>query len=172
MALDENSTSANPDWSISYSYLFNSTLYLFGQYFCWVHMLQQELSFELFRSHLEKDESFAAIRKVSDAIGNFPPPVSGIGNDAPVFRLQQRAIGEVLAATRDGSRSCLGYSEFVDKKLDLQFYSVFELLQNLIDQVKPGERRWNRLQTVYDAPSELEEHCRKLLRHPSRASSN
>lgn len=49
-ALDPRSATADPNWSSSHDYFLHSTMYLFARYFCWVYMLQEELSFELFRS--------------------------------------------------------------------------------------------------------------------------
>jgi hypothetical protein len=81
----------------------NSTLYLFGQYFCWIRMLEEELNFELFESQVEKDEFFFAVREVSKALSDFPPSYSCSGKDFQVFRLQQRVIGElcVVSDVRD-----------------------------------------------------------------------
>src|SRR5277367_1981613 len=98
------------EWSVTYDYFFNSTLFLFGQYFCWTHMLHQELSFELFRSEKEMKDFFAKVDKVNSKLSDFPPffegqekEYEGSGHDAQIFRLQQRAIGEIIA-TRRGDR--------------------------------------------------------------------
>jgi hypothetical protein len=166
-ALDETATPPNPNWSISYSYFVNSTMYLFGQYFCWVQMLQQELSFEIFRSHELKDKVFVAIRAVSDALGNYPPEFDGAGNDTQVFRLQQRAIADVLATSRDTKRACLGYADFL-AKYPAELQSLCEPVKRLVDKVKPAERRWNRLRAVHSALSTLEKECEALLKLEDR----
>jgi hypothetical protein len=169
-ALDESSAPPNPNWSISYSYFVNSTMYLFGQYFCWVQMLQQELSFEIFRSHELKDRLFASIRDVSDALGNYPPEFDGAGNDTQVFRLQQRAIADTLASSRDTKRACLGYAEFLSK-YSAELQSLCEPVKMLVDKVKPGERRWNRLRAVHSALLTLEKECEALLKLDDRPST-
>jgi hypothetical protein len=40
----------NREWSITYEYFLPSTVFLFSQYFCWVRLLEETLSFELLRS--------------------------------------------------------------------------------------------------------------------------
>jgi hypothetical protein len=37
----------DPGWSIDYEYFFNSTLYLFAQYFAWARLVEEDLSIEL-----------------------------------------------------------------------------------------------------------------------------
>ncbi len=88
-------------------YFMASTLYQFGRYFCWIGMLEEELSFEVFRSHKEMDEFLAKVIAVSKALGDYTPqpPLSGNANDTQVFRLQQRAIGETLASREEERRA-------------------------------------------------------------------
>jgi hypothetical protein len=68
----------NPSWSISYEYFINSTLFLFGQYFAWVQMLQEELSFELFQTQQDKDDFLVAIAEVAKSLARFPPNLGKI----------------------------------------------------------------------------------------------
>lgn len=70
-------------------------------------MLEEELSFEVFRSHKEMDEFLAKVIAVSKALGDYTPqpPLSGNANDTQVFRLQQRAIGETLASREEERRA-------------------------------------------------------------------
>ena len=80
----------NPDWSITYDYFMNSSLYLFGQYFAWIRMMRLQLNFELFETQDEKDEFFEATRKVYKSLSSFPQRPHCPGPDAQVFGLQQK----------------------------------------------------------------------------------
>jgi len=163
------------EWSVTYDYFFNSTLFLFGQYFCWTHMLHQELSFELFRSEKEMKDFFAKVDKVNSKLSDFPPffegqekEYEGSGHDAQIFRLQQRAIGEILATRRGDRRACRGYSSFLAKSKDQDFSSAFDPVRRLVEKVQPEERRWKRLMDTHAALMELQNECNRLLQLPAR----
>jgi hypothetical protein len=165
----------DPQWSVSHEYFLDSTLFLFAQYFCWTHMLQQELSFELFRSQKEMKDFFARISAVSGKLSDFPPyfnaekkEYDGSGNDTQVFRLQQRAIGEMLAARREERRSCRAYSWFLTKLKDPDFSAAFDPLRKLLVATKSEERRWKRLIDTHVALVELQQECSRLLQLPPR----
>ena len=169
--LDPQTAALNPNWSMDYNYFLTSTLYQFSRYFCWIGMLEEELSFEVFRSHKEMDEFMGNVIAVSKALGDYPPqtPLAGTGNDTQVFRLQQRAIGEALAIRDGRRRACLGYNVFVTRRADTadtQVRPFLVPLEKLIDCVKPGELRLARLDTVRNALLVLKENCRRLLVTP------
>src|SRR5262245_58028294 len=94
LALDREADEARPvdrDWAIGYQYAMESTLFLFAEYFAWIQLLQERLSFELFESQETKDRFFDAIWDVSKSLSNYPSDnVFGNGWDAQVFALQQR----------------------------------------------------------------------------------
>lgn len=168
----------DPEWSVTHEYFLESTLFLFAQYFCWTHMLQQELSFEMFRSQKEMNDFFAQIRKVSGKLGDFPPffnavnkEYEGVESDTQVFRLQQRAIGEMLAARRGDRRACKSYAWFKTKLTDPSFSSAFDPLRKLLLRVKANERRWNRLLDTHTALIELQSVCNRLLQLPPRETA-
>lgn len=167
--LDPVTATSNSDWAMEHDYFLTSTLYLICRYFCWTRMLEEELSFEIFRSHCEMDEFFRNLIAVSKALGDFPPRYDGTGNDTQVFRLQQRALGEALSIREGKRRACLGYNLFVTRRADTADKEVrpfLEPLEKLIDRVKPGERRFARLGAVLKALKGLETNCRKLLAMP------
>src|SRR5215210_7451202 len=60
------------DWSMDYEYVMESTLFLFAEYFAWIRLLQERLSFELFESEATRARFDAAIWDVSNEIGNLP----------------------------------------------------------------------------------------------------
>ncbi len=147
LALDEACKKhLDPSWSISYDYLMNSSIYLFGQYFAWVRMLQEELNFELFQSQQEKDKFFKLIAEVSDTLASYPPKkYECSGKDTQVFRLQQRAIGELLIYQKE-HRSCLSYPAFLQKMNDEEFSQHLKPLKALFEGLTPkDECRWKRL---------------------------
>lgn len=155
----------NPNWSISYSYYMNSTLYLFGQYFAWIQMLNKELNFEIFQSQNEKDEFFKAIYKVSDSLGKFPANVPCSGKDTQVFKLQQRTIGEIMIDPENNQPRCMNYSDFLVKLNETSFREHFEALGYLIEDLHPlQECRWKRLIDTLSSLIELKECCKNILK--------
>ncbi len=131
-------------WSISYDYFMHSTLYLFGQYFAWILMLQESLNFELFESQKEKDEFFEAIQRVTSTLSSFPPDFGCTGKDAQVFSLQQRAIGELFLTDRRGGRWCSGSPELIER-LPPQDTQAFALQQRATGELfltNRGTNRW------------------------------
>jgi hypothetical protein len=162
---EEYKEQVNPNWSISYAYFMRSTLYLFGQYFAWVRMLQEELNFELFQSHQQKDEIFNALEKVNRSLGSFPPKnYECSGKDTQVFRLQQRAIGELLIIREGDHRRCLSYPEFFQKLSDHQFNQHLEPLRSLLKDLNPKDDcRWKRLEATRRTLTELKDSCEELL---------
>lgn len=165
LALSENYDShVNPNWSISYDYFMSSTLYLFGQYFAWTLMLQEELSFELFESQKEKDEFFKAIRQIAESLSSFPPKFRCSDKDTQVFALQQRAIGELFLEDGGKSRRCISYPEFLERLANGRFMQHLNPLQTLLADVSPdNECRWKRLESTRQALLDLEAQCRALL---------
>jgi hypothetical protein len=164
-ALDSATPSRDPNWSMTYDYFLDSTLYLFGQYFCQIHLLRQELSFELFGTH-EKKGSFAdAILAVEKGIGDYSESFKfeGDGNDRQVFRFQQRAIGELLTNAQAKPPSCVAFPSYLTRKTEPQFVSAFDPLKQLVDKLKPGERRWARLRWTRGELAKLRTECEKLL---------
>jgi len=166
LALSENyQIRVNPNWSVTYDYFITSTLYLFGQYFAWMRMLQEEISFEIFQSPAEKETFFQAIDNVGHALRSFPPHYDCTGNDMQVFALQQRAIGELLIISDNGSRRCMIYPEFLIKlKTDTEFLNHLKPLKYLIENINPSDDcRWKRLTITRKCLAQLIKECEKLL---------
>jgi hypothetical protein len=171
LALDPKTAKDDPNWSIDHEYFLTSTLYYFGQYFAWIRMLEEELNFEIFRSHDQKGEFFRHVILVSKALGDYhsSSPYAGTGNDTQVFRLQQRAIGEALAIREGKRRACMPYNVFATRKRDTADTMVLPFLApliHLVDCLKPGERRYARLEAVWTALRGLEQNCQQLLDMP------
>jgi hypothetical protein len=163
----------NPEWSITYDYFFVSTLYLLGRYFCWIRVLEEKLSFEMFERHEAKDAFFDKVRVVGRMLSAFPLKelrgVSGTG-DRQVFTLQQQALGETMAVLDGDELRCMRYSEFLEKWSEVPFRRTFEPLEHFIDRLEPTDTlRWKRLALMTDALETLKLECERLLKLNSDA---
>ena len=172
LALSSNyRNNIDPNWSITHVYFLSSTVYLFCQYFCYLELLREQLRFEIFQDHEEKDNFFRKSGEVGRALSSFPHkaldslPQEG---DMQVFRLQQRMLGEIVTV-RDGDVDrCMRYSEFVPKWNEPNSNGAFEpLVMFLKDLSETDMRRWGRLELMKTALDDLYEAC-KLLIYPSR----
>lgn len=155
---------ANPSWAISYDYFMSSLPFLFGQYFAWTRMLQDELNFELFDTQNEKDLFFQAIRNVNRSLSSFPPSYNCKSKDTQVFSLQQRAMGELLIIREGDRKRCMSYPEFLESIKNKDFQQHFQPLVILLDGIHPDDDcRWKRLESTVIALKELEKVCKDLL---------
>jgi hypothetical protein len=156
--LDEN-------WAIDRDYALESTLFVFAEYFAWVQLLHERMSFELFESQKTKDEFFAAIWQVSGALSHWPePPVHGAGRDTQVFVLQQRAIGELLIVRDGDTPRVLGYPDFLAARNDKPpFTEMLAPLEVLLSGLEKETKRWQRLENTRGALVNLENSCNVLL---------
>ena len=163
LALSKNyESNVNSNWSISYEYFMNSTLYVFGQYFAWTRMFQEKINFELFESQKDKDDFLMAIRNTSKALGSFPPSYSCSGKDTQLFGLQQRAIGEKFISSEP--EQCLKYADFLQELENEWFCLIIEPLKSLLENVNPeSDCRWKRLEATRQALIDLEFQCNKVL---------
>jgi hypothetical protein len=170
-ALDSNRRDVerpiNPDSSVDHSYALESTLFLFAQYFAWIRLLEHEMSPELFSSKLAKENFFKAVHAVSSALARWPDDrVVGEGQDAQVFRLQQRAIGEMLIARESENPRVMSYAEFLaarETDVDGRFGQTLKPLERLITGIAPDSRRWARLRLAREALIDLRSECDQLL---------
>jgi len=159
----ERAKEVDENWSITFDYFFPSTLYLFAQYFCWVRMMLERFSFEVFESERHQKIFFEAIYKVSNAMGAFPPRYEGKGTDVQVFNLQQRAIGEMLWLEKGGQPACMGYHEFLINYQLEPFQARLKPLASLLAGVAPDQRRWQRLKFVRERLADLRLQCERVL---------
>jgi hypothetical protein len=158
----------DPDWSVDHSYALESTLFLFGQYFAWIRLLEQEVRLELFSSHVAKENFFKAVHAVSSALAKWPRDnVVGEGRDAQVFTLQQRAIGELLIVRESENARVMSYAEFLaarETDVEGRFARTLKPLEILITGITPESKRWSRLQLAREAVLALRSECDQLLR--------
>lgn len=153
------------DWAMDLAYARESTVFLFADYFAWVQLLRERLSFELFESQETKDAFFASLWNVSGALSRWPDAkVTGAGHDTQVFALQQRAIGELLILRDADSPRVMGYPAFLAAgKDDGRFAEILAPLDRLLSGVTPETKRWRRLENTRDALDDLKALCDELL---------
>ena len=158
-------------WSANYEYFMPSTLYYFAQYFCWTRLLQQQLGHELFNSSEEMATFFNLMNNASDSISRFP--YDREKGDLPdqinkqVFKLQQRAIGELLVSRTADGESIQSYREFLDRwtdKDDTVFARHISPLQEFLLDLSPvKDQRWERLLDLNKHLAEFGEACQQIL---------
>ena len=155
----------DPDWAVSYDYTMPSTLFLFGEYFAWIRLLQARLNFELFESQETKNRFFRAIWDVTKALSSWPKDdIKGSGQDAQVFYLQQRAIGELFIRGEGKNARSITFPEFLEAlNGDQRFPALLSPLSVLLEGVERGMKRWSRLEGTMKALQDLREECRDLL---------
>lgn len=171
-ALREGYNGQTPEWSVTYDYFMSSTLYVFGQYFAWVRLLQEEMNPEVFPSRQAADTFFRAVWNVADCLLEWPPTRYSCADkrrDTQLFSFEQRAIGElfILRHPDTGRRWCMSYPDFLQKKDDPQFVPHLEPLLSLLKNLSvdsEGDCRWSRLVATRQALGELRDHCERLLR--------
>jgi len=155
------------DWSVDHHYALESTLFLFGQYFAWMRLLQQEMRLDLFPSESARQAFFKAVHAVDSALSKWPDDrVVGSGQDAQVFILQQRAIGERLIVRDSGTASVMGYAEFLAARqtdADQTFAGILKPLQVFVTGIAPDSKRWCRLTLAREALQDLTAECGQLL---------
>jgi hypothetical protein len=154
------------EWSITHEYLLSSTMYLFAAYFGYTELLTRSLSPEIFRSLQKKDKFYGALNAVADTANVYPVPDewSYTPGDCQVFRLQQRAIGELTAVWDSEAPRCLTYPEFMANLADPVFAAHFEPLRALVIGIEPhADGRWVRLAHLRTELDNLAEVCRSLL---------
>jgi F0F1-type ATP synthase membrane subunit b/b' len=163
----DTESKVDSEWSIHYEYFLPSTVYLFCQYFCWVRLLEESLSFELFEKHEVKDNFFESIHAVGRKLSAYPmEELRNLtrGRDCQVFNLQQRALGETVTMREGSDLRCMRYSEFLVKWSDASFTHVLDPMTRFVDRLQPtDERRWKRLELMAEALEHLHQQCKRLL---------
>lgn len=167
-------------WSARYDYFMPSTLYYFAQYFCWTRLLQQQVGHEVFRSTSEMGEFFGLMHSASDSISRFPfDPSNGddpTHTDHQVFKLQQRAIGELLVVQSGSGDNIASYREFLDRWVnadDLVFKRHIAPLEIFLRAIAPtNDLRWERIQELISRLESLDSACQEVLQPAVNANES
>lgn len=134
-----------------------STLYLFGCYFGWCRILEDEAFIEYevsdkkarlfnieFYTVFKSITGFHYFRKVSDE------QISSV-KEATIPRLVLTAIGELMIEAREdeaGTFAVIKFTDFVKQyKASLEFQKWFSYVENLLKDLKcdKNDARWNRV---------------------------
>lgn len=158
-------------WSADYDYFMASTVYYFAQYFCWVRLMQQQLGHELFRSSREMEAFLQKIEDVSHHLSAYPYSDAGDtasdGVDRQVFRLQQRAMGELLLDRSGAGEQILGYRSFLDQWFDADNQKLKRHLapmEAFLKDIEPtGDLRWARLSAMREELRRFRAICKSVL---------
>jgi hypothetical protein len=165
---DRKNRRVKPDWAVSHDYVLPTTLYLFANYFAWIRLLQEELSFELFESEQVEKRFFDAMWRVSGTLSKWPwAQVRGAGTDAQVFALQQRAIGEAVIRRETESARPMTVPEFLSaygNKDEPTFNAILEPLRELVQDLERETKRWARLSLTLTELHAFGDECRELLK--------
>ena len=167
-ALSRDCYNLNSGWSIQYDYFMPSSVYLFGQFFCYIRLFEQNLSFEIFEKNETKDKFFHHARAVGKNLSSYPLKeligLPGEKEDCQIFTLEQRAIGENMTIYDNNDYKCMGYAEFVERWDDKKFQEKFKSLIRLIDGLsRSNQHRWRRLELSLESLKKLRSECERLL---------
>ncbi len=141
-------TSGEPPLS---DYAITSTVWLVGQYLCWVELLRREAQF----LHLERqDETLRLQALLNDLVHAFS--TDSLDRPLRVFSAHQRAVGELMIVQgRDAAGNtrsdCLGYAAFHERLRDEDFARWFtSLRQDVLRLAEAGgeSQRLVRLQQL------------------------
>lgn len=162
---------APPQWSADHDYFMTSTMYYFAQYFCWVRMMQLDIGHELFRSSDDMDAFAGKIEDVANHLSRYPfdrqDAPAAASKDRQVFRLQQRAIGELLLESPEPGRPLMSFKDFVDCCSDDDKprwrRHLAPLRAFLMDLGPADDQRWARLQAMRTELVEFRRMCNAIL---------
>ena len=168
------------DWSMNHRYFLASSMYLFGQYFCWARIVENRLTLEVFGDEAARDEFLGLIRKVRATLSTYPMEdlkdrfpaatlrAGGSGRDAQVFALQQRAMGEAMQVGGDDAPRSLTFLDFCRRwesgaKEEESLRDVFAPLETVVTEVRPDGPRWLRLTLMREALGDLRRECERIV---------
>jgi hypothetical protein len=125
-----------------------STLWLVGQYFCWVELLRRD-AYSLALGGVERGRRLLALLERIEEL---------FASDAfkdqrfRLWRAEQSALGELMIVERAADHArhfdCLGYATFVDKLQKEQFKRWFVPLEDTLTGVETPPERLAHLQNA------------------------
>jgi hypothetical protein len=152
----------------------DSTLYAFAKYFCWMDLLSERLTFGFFDSLEAREEFFQAMWTPRGPLTWYPyrPPVPCSGDDAQVFAVQQRGIGEAMRVGQNGDIRCLSYAEFLIRQHEPDLAAQLAPLRVFLERLTPDTCRGRRLMQMSEFLEASKTHWEQELREcmPSHRS--
>ena len=61
------------------------------------------------------------------------------GSEFRIFRIEQRAIGELMINQKDNKLDCIGYHDFVENLQKPEFYKWFKKIENDIKKLSESD---------------------------------
>jgi hypothetical protein len=120
-------------------YAVDNTLYLVGQYLCWVEIVRRESQFLDPRSGEAERAVADQIERVRHAFASSEPELS---THLRIFRGQQRAIGEVMLEPVKRPQpgcprwDCMGYARFIEQRQGEPLTRWFRPLVTDLEQMR------------------------------------
>lgn len=102
-------------WTMTKRHYLTSTLFLFGQYFCWVQLIREKVRFLDFGEDQRTSEFQYHLKRIERALAETELQKlakSQISTDWPLFQLLQNEIGECMIVDRSSGRECISFYEF------------------------------------------------------------
>jgi phosphate/sulfate permease len=140
-------------WLKSSEYYELSTLFIFGEFFAWVYILEQRVNYLQFSSSRKTkifenrlNGIFRAMTSLSSYFRQLPDTEEKLKSNVP--RLVFRAIGEKMTKKEDGQLYPISYSEFTESfKKEPDKYSSIVELKKFLHEVDPKQDtiKWDRL---------------------------
>lgn len=139
-------------------YAFENTLYLVGQYFCWVEVLRRESQFLDPRKRARNRDIAEHLERVRDMFAASEEQPETVFR---LFRGEQRAIGEVMldpvapAAQGLPRWECVGYATFIEKVIAEPMARWFRKLRSDLEILAAESERTARLVNIQHALLDL-----------------
>ncbi|MGJ0329886.1 hypothetical protein NG755_09270 [Aliarcobacter cryaerophilus] len=145
-----------------YEYYYLSTLYYFAQYLCWIQILKEEINYEIFDENKKETPFFKAIKDVNIEIREYDKNIDFNKRGNPIYSLQQREIAELM---KNESGMCIGYYEFNNRlSNDNSFKKILRPINNLICEIKPNSKEFERLKNILEKIILLKKECQNILK--------
>lgn len=131
-----------------------STLWLVGQYFCWVELLRRD-AHSLALGGVERGREFLSLLAGIEELF----VTDQFDQRFRLWREEQSALGELMIVERAGDDArrfdCLGYASFADKLQDEAFKRWFVPLEDALMEVRIGDPARKRLPHLQNALVDL-----------------
>lgn len=115
-------------------YTIQSTLFVIAQYFGWIEILRRDIQFLDLGNVKENRELSKLLESIS---GLFLTDY--YRSEFRIFRIEQRAIGELMINQKGNKLDCIGYHDFVENLQKPEFYKWFKKIENDIKKLSESD---------------------------------
>lgn len=115
-----------------HEYIITSTLYVVGQYLCWVEIIRREAQFMDPGNLAREGQAITLMERVREAFSSEEATEDSVFK---VYRVEQRALGEIMLVPANSIYQgtprwdCIGFAEFTRRREDSEFGRWFARLQ-------------------------------------------